>query len=349
VNPSRLSALALAALGVAAALCPSAQAVVGGRPVSPSSNAAIVRLPGCTGALIAPDRVMTAAHCLWELVPGTTRLRIAGHRYTVARWARDPRYDYQVRAPQDRAPYAPAYDAGVVGLDRAVTGVAPLALRARAVAPDRAGRIIGFGTPFPGGGGFGTLRAAAVISRSHARCRAAVRRADPAQAALYKSATMLCVQDPDGRAPYRSDCNGDSGSPLLLRGPRGWEIAGIDAWGVACGARHNDPTVFMSIPSVLDFLTAPAPPWAPEPVGRPRIDGEPRVGQQLTCVAPDWAGTPPVSVSYHWIVPRSGADGATYTVRPRDAGGRILCSVEAGIQGGGSILFASPPVAVADH
>ena len=69
---------------------------------------------------------MTAAHCLWELVPGRTKLRIGGQVYGVARWARDPRYRYEERRVDDRRPYAPPYDAGIIGLDHPVTGVAPL-------------------------------------------------------------------------------------------------------------------------------------------------------------------------------------------------------------------------------
>jgi hypothetical protein len=104
--------------------------------------------------------------------------------------------------------------------------------------------------------------------------------------------------------------------------------------------------VYMAISTVRDFLTSAAPPWGPEPLGRPRIDGDPRPGQHLTCVAPAWAGTPPTSVVYDWAVPRSGAAGPTYTVRPQDAGGQILCRVGAGVPGGGTIYFASPAVAV---
>ncbi len=48
---------------------------------------------------------------------------------------------------------------------------------------------------------------------------------------------MLCVQDPDRRRPYRSACNGDSGSPLLIGG----RVAGVDAWGSTAGLTTTTP------------------------------------------------------------------------------------------------------------
>jgi hypothetical protein len=102
----------------------------------------------------------------------------------------------------------------------------------------------------------------------------------------------------------------------------------------------------MTIPSVLSFVTATSPAWAPEPVGAPTITGTPAVGSTLTCVSPAWAGAPPIAQRYDWITPRSGAGGPTYVVRPQDARGRITCRVEADIAGGGTLYFPSRPVAI---
>lgn len=157
---------------------------------------------------------------------------------------------------------------------------------------------------------------------------------------------MLCVQDPDGRAPYRAACNGDSGSPLLVSVGGHSKIAGIDSWGVSCGTRRNDPTVYMTIPSVLAFATAATPAWQPEPAAPPTITGTETVGSTLTCTAPAWIGTPPASIRFYWVTPRGGAAGPSYVLKARDAGGQVYCRVAAPIDGGGTEYFNSAPLQV---
>jgi trypsin len=318
-----------------------AGAVIGGRPVAAAANPAIVKLQSCSASLIAPTRVLTAAHCARLLVPHATRLTIGGATYTVARVARDPQYAYRQRTYADATPYAPPYDVAIAELDRPVAGVVPLALRRAPVPPGTAARTIGFGVDRLTGS-FGTLRAASVVTRGDATCRAAIRRADPKQVRLYKPGLMVCVQDPDRRKPYRSACNGDSGSPLLIGG----RVAGVDAWGVDCGTRVNDPANYITIPSVLAFVTAAAPPWEPEPATPTTISGTPTVGSTLTCIPPAWAGAPPATTRFDWETPHGGAGAATYTVWPQDAGGEIRCRTEADIQGGGTLYFTSAPVRV---
>jgi hypothetical protein len=343
MNRALLTAVAFA---LAFTVHGTAEAVIGGRTVAPAANPAIVRLMGCTASLIGPRRILTAAHCAGTMLPTVSHLTIAGRRYRVMRVAHDPRYHNVQHHYSSTIPYAPPYDVAIAELDRPVTGVTPLALYPGHVKPGRAGRAIGFGIDHLGGG-FGTLHAASIVVRSDARCHKALARASVPQSRLYRPGAMICAQDPDGRAPYRSACNGDSGSPLLISEHGRSEVAGVDSWGVACGTRHNDPEVFMTIPSVLSFVTSAAPAWEPEPVGRPRITGTPAVGSTLTCAAPAWAGSPPPQVHVDWITARGGAGGATYVVRPQDAGGKVRCRIEASVAGGGTLYFPSASVAIA--
>ena len=216
-------------------------------------------------------------------------------------------------------------------------------------APLRAGRaanITGYGIATVGAAGFGTLRRAGTRVRPDSACRNAIRHADPAQAKLYVPGAMLCVRDPDNRAPYRAACDGDSGPPLLVSEGGHLAVGGVDSWGVRCGTRHNDPTVYMTVSSVLDFIAAAAPPWEPEPAAAPTIAGTATPGATLACQPAAWVGAPPIAQRYDWETPNSGALGQTYVVKAKDAGGTIRCRVEADIAGGGTVYFTSAPVTV---
>src|SRR5690349_16348304 len=92
----RLIAIALAVLALTAA---PAGAVVGGHDVAPADAPWLATNGGCTGALIAPDRLLTAAHCMgnhrpsgerWYLGTGT---REQGRPLAVSAIASHPGFD----------------------------------------------------------------------------------------------------------------------------------------------------------------------------------------------------------------------------------------------------------------
>jgi len=65
---------------------------------------------------------------------------------------------------------------------------------------------------------------------------------------------------------------------------------------------------------------------------RPKVSGTPKVGKRLVCAAGSWAGSPPLSFSYGWRrngAPIVGALSRAYTLRWRDAGQHVRCSVRA--------------------
>ena len=332
-----------AALAVASALglqVAPAGAVVGGVPARAASAPWFAKIPFCGGALIAPDRVVTAAHCVAGLPMrdvGSVRFGSGAERAATG-IAVDPAYVSRALAGTANLD-APADDVALVVLDRPVTGVTPL--RLRRTAPARGTRAVVFGagqTSIPRVAQLPSLRRATLATISDGACRDFYRRHGGRRyRSAVRPATMVCATDPDGRKPFRSACTGDSGGPLAA----GSTLAGIVSWGLRCGG-ERDPTVFTDPAAYRDFLKAPAPVLAPVAADAPAVlSGEARVGATLTCTSPGWLRQPTRLTfafdSYRFgrgHTTRQDGPSATYVVRPADAGRLVACLATGSTAGG---------------
>ena len=333
-------ALGAAVMVAALVAAPGAQAVIGGTSTRPAQVPWFVQLAECGGALVAPDRVVTAAHCIRGLDAHQVRaVRLAGgQRRRVLRVAFHPNWVRFDGRDEHRALYA---DVAVLHLEAPVAGLQPLALprRARARAGTRA-RVVGTGdiTVPPARGAGAGLRRADVEVVSDRACATAYRRAGRAYRGAFHAATMICTADPDRRARFRSPCYRDSGGPLAARGATGWRLVGIVSWAKDCGA-DGDPAVFADARAFSAFFRDPV--WAPLAVDAPTvIHGEPRVGATLTCVGPGWE-VAPEHVLYAWSsvrgrdrVTRQNSERPEYVVQPADAGRTLRC-LPLGLTAGG--------------
>ena len=339
--PRRAAALTLAtALGVVAA---PAGAVVGGTPARPSASPWFAELPFCGGALIAPDRVATAAHCVAGLplreLPGITFG--SGASRAARAIAVHPRYVRRALDGTDNR-QAPADDVALVLLDAPVTDLAPLTLRAAGPARGRRGLLLGAGQKrvprATAAANYERLRKATLTIISDGACGAFYRRrGGSALRSALRPSSMLCATDPDGRVPFRSACTGDSGGPLVV----GSTLAGIVSWGLRCGGDH-DPTVFTDPAAHRAFLTAPSPAVAPVSSGEPAvIGGEARVGATLTCASPPWI-TQPARLTFSFDSYRFGqgrrnrqqGPRPSYVVSPGDRARSISCVATGETAGG---------------
>lgn len=338
----RISAAALLATAMACVGAAPAAAVVEGVAVPPSSVPWFASLGGCGGTLVAPDRVLTAAHC----VKGMTPAQLGS--ISVGAVARSP--VHMAMHPNWRKRNGVNFldDVAIVALDAPVTGVPLVALGG----PDRAeALILGTGRRFAPGTGHteaamldSTLRTAPLRTLDDAACARAFRGYQASGGERF-DARMRCSIDADGKAPLYSGCNGDSGGPLWTGTAAAPVQLGIVSWGGdRCGADHL-PSVFADVARYRAFIRDPAPTWAPTRTGATvRISGTRRVGRRLGCAVSRYRSEAGAEVALSWAIvgagsshfgaPKLVARGRTYKVTKAARGHRIACFADAANDGG---------------
>ncbi|MFJ1648391.1 serine protease [Streptomyces sp. NPDC088258] len=260
--------LAVIAAGAALPLATAAPAsadrvVIGGRPVKSADHPWVVALSSrdrygasragqfCGGVVVAPTKVLTAAHCMAEdalgapadevrdlrVIAGRERLRGGGGREVSVRSVRvDPGYEADGDGP----------DLAVLTLADALPGgyvIQPAEPGGPASAPGAAAEVFGWGDT-SGNGQYATaLRSAPVTVLPDRNCA----RAYPGGSGdRYDAATMLCAGDPAGG---HDACQGDSGGPLVAQG----RLIGLVSWGSGCG-RSDSPGVYTRVTTDLRLV-----------------------------------------------------------------------------------------------
>jgi secreted trypsin-like serine protease len=324
--------LVLAVLVSALAATP-AHAVSGGVTLPIAQAPYVAWIDGrCTGTLISPTRVLTAAHCLdgQDVADARVLIGVDGNApapgvrrraVPVRGYALHPKFKlafpFAHKRPQDATA---VNDVGLILLKKPVRTIAPIRLAGAGDGALEVGgtpvTIVGYGITAPEsdvGSPRAPLQQGALSVLGTSDCKKAYSRA--------VTATMICTADPAHQvAPFVTGCAGDSGGPEIVQTPNGPVQVGITSWGAevmenACG-QSPLPNVAMRVSSFASFIHKANPVIEPHTTGRgfrhTRIAGIARVGNTVTCQPPKIAGAP-FKLTYEWGV---GTDtGSILTLR----------------------------------
>ncbi len=252
---------------------PSAgKSVVGGGLAAPGSLPSTVSIKIgnalCSGSVVSPTTVVTAAHCLRK----TPASQMFVRANTTSSFAGGEVLGVTAAVPHPGFKFGFAgitNDIAVLKLATPTTAVPialPTAAEDAALSPAGATMAVaGFGRSnanLSKPARVGTLRTTSVFTRT--ACRGASYRS-------FSTATMVCASGPafvvaqagkKRRAVERATCFGDSGGPLLANTPTGPRLLGVTSYGgiypsrfafVACGLK-GFPDVYTRVASYLDFI-----------------------------------------------------------------------------------------------
>ncbi|MCP2169427.1 S1 family peptidase [Goodfellowiella coeruleoviolacea] len=194
----------------------------------------------CGGTLVAPNKVVTAAHCTEGDSPSAVRV-VAGRE--------DKQSSAGVVANVTKIWIHPNYvdatigsDVSVLTLDRNLSyATLPIATSADSAlyAAGTSARILGWGTTSSGGSASRYLLTATVPLTSNATCSSAYDE--------YSSTAMVCAGYTQGGT---DTCQGDSGGPLVAGG----KLIGITSWGNGC-ALAGYPGVYTRVSTYSSLIT----------------------------------------------------------------------------------------------
>ena len=288
---TRASVSFVAALAVVIgsfAVATPAQAIVGGQLASEDySHMAAFLHDGnqiCGASLIAPQWILSAAHCVDPDEPANSySFRIGGIRdLAEASDGETIVADQKIIHPLYDS--TGVHDVALFHLSRAST-FAPISLADPATQkglwePGDEARVIGYGGQF-----FQTpsideqLREVDVPIVSQEDCETG-----PNTLSGVDEATEVCAGNIHGT---EDSCQGDSGGPLMVRDGTEWIQMGVVSWGLGCAlptaygvySRVGDTTLYNWINETIGGATPPPPPPPPPPtefetveVGQGRIE-----------------------------------------------------------------------------
>ena len=261
-------------IGAMAAMAPRAHAIVGGQPASEDyPNMAAFLDDGnqiCGASLIAPQWVISAAHCVSSLDASNYSFRIGGARDLNEAGGETIQATKVIVHPQ----YDDVFDVSLFQLERPSV-YEPIRLADPSAdrdlwEPGDMARVIGYGGQFFQMPALdGQLNEVDVPVVSDADC-------DASYDLMYggiDERVEVCAGEEEG---LKDSCQGDSGGPLMVRDEAGeWVQMGVVSWGFGCGfptqygvySRVGDSLLYDWVMQTINNTEPPPPPPPPPPGG----------------------------------------------------------------------------------
>jgi hypothetical protein len=296
----------------------------------------------CSGSVIDPAHVVTAAHCTRfgsEMPPPAA---FTAHAGIPSYWAAAA--DHSAEQVRDVAAVRvhPGYGASPYADDLAIlTLAAPLAIGSE-VAPIAIART----APSVGSAvqlvGFGQIDDNTFDATEHVLDTTLL----PDIGCYGGVPAVLCH-----RTANAASCPGDSGAGVVTRTvpPAVFAVNSLSVEG-GCTAGNRGGAIDLTSPEIAVWLAGDdAPPMGPRATTQTTMSGDPNIGDSLTCHPSRWTGSPSTRVAFidnDTFASLQSGDSATYVVPPSDLGRNIAC-VSIATNSGGTTQYRSGAYAIA--